>query len=158
MENTTKLIEILKEKNYTISFAESCTGGMLASSLVNVSGASSVFEFGFITYSKSSKFSLLDVKKETMEKYGVVSCETAREMAEGAAIKSNSNVAISVTGCAGPGKDSDGNEAGTICFGFYINGNIISEKALLKGSSRNEIRAAAVEYATERICFYLSKE
>jgi PncC family amidohydrolase len=152
------LVDELKKRNYTISFAESCTGGMMASTLVDVSGASSVFEYGFITYSADSKISVLGVSEDTIKEHGVVSIETAKEMAEGARQKSNSNVAVSVTGCAGPGKDNDGNEQGTICFGFSINGNIISEKIHIDGKTRNDIRYAAVEYAFKRVYFLLSKE
>jgi PncC family amidohydrolase len=151
-----KTIELLSEKGYTISFAESCTGGMIASSLVDVSGASSVFGYGFITYSADAKISILGVNSDTIKSHGIVSCEVAKEMALGASERSNSNVSISVTGCAGPGKDDDGNEPGTICFGFYICGNVFAEKVLLDGNSRNEIRAAAVEYAYKRIVHFLS--
>ncbi len=156
MTYTQKTIELLSKKGYTISFAESCTGGMIASSLVDVSGASSVFGYGFITYSADAKISILGVNDETIKKHGIVSCEVATEMALGASERSNSTVSISVTGCAGPGKDDDGNEPGTICFGFYICGNVFAEKVLLDGNSRNEIRAAAVEYAYKRIVHFLS--
>ena len=151
-----KTIDFLSKKGYTISFAESCTGGMIASSLVDVSGASSVFGYGFITYSADAKISILGVQNETIKNHGIVSCEVAKEMALGASEKSKSDVAISVTGCAGPGTDEDGNEPGTICFGFYICGNLFAEKVLLNGNSRNEIRAAAVEHAYKRIVHFLS--
>lgn len=151
-----KFVRALKEKEYTVSFAESCTGGMLSASIVDISGVSSVFGFGFVTYSAEAKMSILEVSKETLEKHGIVSCETAREMALGAAKKSKSNIAIATTGCAGPGKDSEGNEPGTICFGFFINGNVIAEKVRIDGNTRNEIRINATEYAYERICYLLS--
>lgn len=152
------LVNLLKEKNYTISFAESCTGGMIASTLVDVAGASSVFGFGFVTYSAEAKMELLGVKKETIEAFGIVSLETAMEMAFGASTKSGSNIAVSVTGCAGPTEDEEGNPAGTICFGFFINGNLIAEKKSFNGKSRNENRALATDYAIERIYQLISQE
>ncbi len=152
------LAQELKNRKYTISFAESCTGGMMASSLVNVSGASSVFEYGFVTYSANSKISILGVNPETIKQFGIVSCETAKEMCVGAREKSNSNASISVTGCAGPGEDDEGNQPGTICFGFSINGKTIAEKKHIDGDTRNDVRANAVIYAFERMCFWLSRE
>ena len=151
------LIELLKEKKITISFAESCTGGMIASSLVDVSGASSVFGFGFVTYSAEAKINLLGVSAHTIKEKGIVSCETALEMAKGAAEKSGAEVAVSVTGCAGPNADEDGNPAGRICFGFYVNGNLIVEEMQFCGKTRNENRKLATDYAIDRIYYFLSK-
>ena len=151
------LVTLLKEKKLKISFAESCTGGLMASTIVDVSGASSVFEYGFVTYSAEAKINMLGVSEETIKKFGVVSCETAKEMVVGVSQRASSDVAISVTGCAGPGKDTDGNEEGTICFGFCLNGNVISEKMHIEGKSRNKIRKNAVEYAFNRIIHFINR-
>ena len=144
------LYKLLSKKNYTISFAESCTGGLMAASLVDVSGASSIFEYGFVTYSKSSKNEILGVEYSTIDEHGIVSCEVAKAMAIGAIKKSRSDVAISVTGCAGPSKDEEGNEAGTVCFGFIIKDLVITEKVILEKGTRNEVRTNAVEYAFKK--------
>ena len=95
------LVEKLKEKKYKISFAESCTGGLLSSTIINVSGSSSVIEESYITYSEDAKMKLLDVKKETLDKYTVYSKEVAQEMCEGLYEKTKSDVCVSITGQAG---------------------------------------------------------
>ena len=96
------LLEILKEKNWKITTAESCTGGLVAGLLCDISGISSYFEEGYITYSKAAKEKLLGVSDETIENFGIVSCETAQEMALGVAKKANADCAIATTGIAGP--------------------------------------------------------
>ena len=150
-ELSQNLVNILKEKKLKITFVESCTGGLMASSIVDISGASQVFEFGFVTYSSTSKQEMTDVKSETIEKFGIVSQEVAKEMVVGAINKSKASVGISVTGCAGPGKDSEGNDAGTVCFGFYICGRIITKKILFEYTTRSDIRNKAVKYAFDSI-------
>ena len=107
MEETKKkmeerLYELLKAKGLTISVAESCTGGMICSRLVDVPGVSEVFKEGYVTYSNKAKKRTLDVSKSTLKKQGAVSSQTAKEMALGAAMASDSDIAVSVTGNAGP--------------------------------------------------------
>ena len=101
------LVETLKNKSLTITTAESCTGGMVASSIVNISGASDVFKEGYITYSNEAKERILGVKHETLEKYKAVSAETAAQMAEGAVRISKADISVSVTGVAGPSREDD---------------------------------------------------
>jgi len=96
------IVELLKTKNLKISTAESCTGGMVAGQITSFSGASTCFEMGVITYSNEAKMQLLGVKKETLDKFGAVSEETAREMCDGVRGLANANIGISVTGIAGP--------------------------------------------------------
>ena len=96
------VVKKLAEKNMKLSCAESCTGGMIASLITNVSGASKVFEQGIVTYSNSAKMQYLNVNAQTLEKYGAVSEQTAREMALGIKNASQSDIAVSVTGIAGP--------------------------------------------------------
>ena len=102
MENTVEktLVELLLKKNMTISFAESCTGGMLASTLINVSGSSNVINESYVTYSEEAKMRILGVSKETLNKYTVYSSEVAEEMAEGLKKVTQANVCASVTGKA----------------------------------------------------------
>ena len=101
------LVETLKNKSLTITTAESCTGGMVASSIVNISGASDIFKEGYITYSNEAKERILGVKHETLEKYKAVSAETAAQMAEGAVRISKADISVSVTGVAGPYQELD---------------------------------------------------
>ncbi len=111
------LIETLKERNLTIGCAESCTGGLASSILTSKSGASSYMLGSITSYAPSVKMNLLGVKKETVESFGVVSLQCAREMAEGVQKALCSDVAFSITGVAGPDK-SEGKDVGTVCFGF----------------------------------------
>ena len=114
--------KILVEKNLTIATAESCTGGLVSSTLINYPGISSVFMEGCVTYSNESKINRLGVSENTLIKYGAVSEETAREMAEGIAKNLNTNVAISTTGIAGPGGGTTDKPVGLVYIGIYING------------------------------------
>lgn len=106
-------VRILKEKGLILTTAESCTGGMVSSLIVNISGASNVFKQGFVTYCDEAKEELLDVSHETMIKYKAVSKEVAKEMAIGACNKARADVAVSVTGVAGPSME-DGKPVGLV--------------------------------------------
>ena len=97
-----RLVKMLLDRNEKVSTAESCTGGMVSSHLINYPGISSVFMEGCVTYSNEAKMKSLGVKKETLDKFGAVSEETAREMAEGIAKRHNTNIGLSTTGIAGP--------------------------------------------------------
>lgn len=97
-----KIVKILKSKNLMISFAESCTGGLLAAELVGVSGSSEVFSESVVTYSNEAKVKYLKVSKDTLNEFGAVSKETAYEMAEGIKNLSNADIGVSITGIAGP--------------------------------------------------------
>ena len=101
------IVKMLKKNNLTIAVAESCTGGLTGSKIVNVEGASEVFKYGFITYANEAKMKLLGVRKETLDKYTAVSEETAKEMACGAMKESGADVAVSITGYAGPYDSED---------------------------------------------------
>lgn len=109
----------LNKKGYTISFVESCTAGMVASRFVNFNGASKCFNESYVTYSNESKVKNVNVSKETLEKYGAVSKETAEEMVKGLSNKTNSQVCISITGVAGPEK-SENKEAGLVYIGVKV--------------------------------------
>ena len=117
-----KLTELLISKNMSIAVAESCTGGLLSSSLTSIPGASSYFNCGFITYSNESKIKMLNVDSQTIELFGAVSEKVAYEMAVGAGQNSQSDLAISVTGIAGPSGGTAEKPVGMVCFGFYVNG------------------------------------
>ena len=136
-----ELVDLLQKHKYTISMAESCTGGLLAACIVSVPDASKVFNQSFVTYTEEAKMKYAHVKEETIKKYGVVSEEVALEMAKGVAKESNSNVGIGITGYAGP----TGDNVGLVCFGLAINKEYFAYEMWFKGS-RNEIRAEAVEF------------
>ncbi|OON94106.1 MAG: competence/damage-inducible protein A [Candidatus Epulonipiscioides saccharophilum] len=140
--------DLLIKHSLSITTAESCTGGLLASRIVNVSGASEIFQEAFVTYSNASKIKTLGVKKETLEKYGAVSEQTAQEMAIGAQKKSGSDVAISITGIAGPTGASETKPIGLIYIGIALKENIYSYKINLYGT-RYEIRSLSTAYALQ---------
>lgn len=112
-----KLVSILKEKSYKITTAESCTGGMVAADIVSVSGASDVFEEGYITYSDTVKEKVLGVKRETLERHTAVSRQVAGQMVLGALKVSGAELAVATTGYAGPYDAEDGTPAGTVYIG-----------------------------------------
>ena len=140
-----KVVKYLKENALHIAFAESCTGGLACARLVSVSGASSVLSESYITYAAESKVKL-GVKADTIEKFGVVSEEVARGMAEGAAEKSGAEIGVGITGFAGPRGENDEKEVGTVCFGFYLNGTTHSKTVYFGEIGRNEVRKEAAKY------------
>ena len=139
-----KIVHLLKEKGYTITTAESCTGGLLAGRILNVSGASEVYNEGHITYSNEAKERLLGVNTDTLKVYGAVSAQTATEMALGAAKVANANVGLSTTGIAGPGGGTKEKPVGLVYVGCAINGEVVVEECHFRGT-REEVRNAAVE-------------
>ncbi len=111
---TEEVVRKLREKGLTLSSAEACTGGLFAARLTDLAGSSRFFDRAIVTYSNQAKLDHLDVKAETLEKHGAVSPETAREMAEGLARVSGSDVCISVTGIAGPNGGTEEKPVGTV--------------------------------------------
>lgn len=146
MVKAEQLVEALVERGYTISFAESCTGGKMASAIIDVPDASKVFNSGFITYSNEAKMKYVNVEQETLEKHGAVSEETTREMAVGAAKADNAQVAVGISGIAGPGGGTKEKPVGTVCFGFYMNGEVFSDTVYFGEVGRNKVRDLSVEY------------
>jgi len=140
------VIKKLEEKNLTVASAESCTGGLIAGKLIDFPGASKVFIDGVVSYSNESKVKRLGVKQETLEKFGAVSEQVAREMAEGIIKTSGADVGISSTGIAGPGGGTDDKPVGLIYIAVSINGETSIKKLNLKGS-RNKVRNRAVTEA-----------
>lgn len=145
-----KLIKLLSEKNMTITTAESCTGGMISSRLVNVSGASAVLNEAYVTYSNEAKSRNLGVSKETIDKYGAVSEETAKEMVEGVAKRAFTDCAIAVTGIAGPDGGTKEKPVGTVYAGYYICGESFVERYNFQGD-RYEIRKKTTDEVLTRI-------
>ncbi len=139
------LVETLKNKSLTITTAESCTGGMVASAIVNISGASDIFKEGYITYSNEAKERILGVKHETLEKYKAVSAETAAQMAEGAVRISKADISVSVTGVAGSSKEDD-KPVGLVYIGCCYKGETHVKECDLSGD-RHTIRCQSTKEA-----------
>lgn len=136
-----KVVELLKKLNMNISTAESCTGGMLASKLIDVPGISEVFYEGIVSYSNEAKINRLGVKKETLDKYGAVSEEVAKEMVMGL----TTDVALSTTGIAGPDGGSEEKPVGLVYMGIRIKDKIYVEKRVFRGD-RNKVRERTVSH------------
>ena len=138
-----RVIEKLRERGLLLATAESCTGGLCAKRLTDVAGASQVFCGGVVSYTNDVKMRLLGVKEETLTQFGAVSGETAREMAEGVRKATGADVAVSVTGVAGPSSDEMGNVVGTVFIAFSSEQETVSEKLQLSGD-REKIREQSV--------------
>lgn len=136
--------ELLCIKKLSVSTAESCTGGMIAATLISYPGISDVFKEGAVTYSNESKINRLGVKEETLNKFGAVSEETAREMAEGMAREANTDIAISTTGIAGPGGGNEEKPVGLVYIGIFIKGKTIVQKFNLTGGRESVRRKATM--------------
>lgn len=142
------VVGLLKRKKMTVATAESCTGGLVASTLINVPGASEVFNEGYITYSNESKQKILGVKKKTLKKDGAVSAACAEEMAKGAAKAADAQAAISVTGIAGPDGGTEEKPVGLVYIGCYIDGEVWVESYHMNGN-RQKVREISVKKALD---------
>lgn len=140
------VVDLLNAGKMTLSLVESCTGGAIASRIVNVPGASEVFGFGYVTYSNRAKRKQVLVKKSTLKTVGPVSAKTAKEMAKGGCMVSGSDICLSVTGLAGPDGGTDKTPVGTVFIGCCISGDIAVQECHFSGS-RNKIREQAAVYA-----------
>lgn len=137
------LVSLLKEKGMTITTAESCTGGLLSARIVNVSGASDIFNVSAVTYANEAKHRVLNVPEEMLHTYGAVSRETARAMAEGAARFSGADVSLSVTGIAGPGGGTKEKPVGLVYIGCCVRGITEVEECRFNGN-RDKVREQTV--------------
>ena len=149
MHKLQKLSVLALKLNSKIVSAESCTAGLLSASLTEIPGSSAFFEQGYITYSNNSKTSVLGVENKTLKKYGAVSEQVAKQMAKGALKRSNSTIAISITGIAGPG-GSDYKPEGLVCFAVTkINGKTRTETIEYGPLGRSKVRFSAVKTAID---------
>ena len=140
---------LLTQKNMRLATAESCTGGLIAAAVTDLSGSSSVFERGYVTYSNESKIEELGVQSSTIETYGAVAAQTAIEMAQGALKNSHADIALSVTGIAGPNGGSDEKPVGLVYIGIAMHNK---DPEAIKNNfdgDRMSIRQATVEKALE---------
>lgn len=138
--------KLLKDNGLTVSFAESCTGGLISSTFVDIPGVSDVYKGGVITYSNESKMKILGVAQETLEKHGAVSEECVREMVDGCKRLFNSSFAVAVSGIAGPSGGSEEKPVGTVCIALATPTKIISSTHLLRGD-RNSIRRRSMLFS-----------
>lgn len=146
MRTVEKVVQKLISKGYHISFSESCTGGLAAATLVSVSDASKVFNESFVTYANAAKVRYLGVNQVTIDTFGVVSEEVAKEMCVGTAKETNSEIAVGISGIAGPTGGTESKPVGMVCFGFYINGKIHTYTQYFGNIGRNKVRQKAVNF------------
>lgn len=154
MEEKEKLVFELKKRNMHISTAESCTAGLVAATIVDVSGASEVFEEGYITYSDHVKHKVLGVPKDVLKAYTAVSRQTAQYMAKGVHDVTGAELTVSVTGYAGPLDAEDGTKAGTVYIGTWYQQQLQVKEFHFAGdrrSVRTQAAKEAVRFALERI-------
>ena len=136
-----RVIEIFREKGLSLALAESCTGGMIAARIINVPGVSECYKAGLVTYSNKAKRKFLGVRKSTLDKYGAVSSKTASEMAKGAALLMKSDVAVAVTGIAGPDGGTEEKPVGLVYIGCSVKGEVtVKEYHSPEPAARSEKR------------------
>lgn len=154
--NEEKLIALLREKQWHICCAESCTGGLLNATLVNVPGASDVLEMGFVTYANRAKQQLMGVREESLSAFGAVSEQVAAEMAAGAARVSGAEIGVGISGIAGPG-GAEHKPEGMVCFGFCVNGAVTTATCQFGTIGRNNVRRRSCDYAVDALLKLLDK-
>ena len=146
-----KIVKLLTNRKLTISFAESCTGGLLASNITSISGSSEVFNVGLVTYSNNAKIKLLKVPKKTINKYGAVSYETCLSMVKNLSKISKSDISISITGVAGPNGGTKKKPVGLVYIGLKKGSKAIVRKNLFKNKKRISIQKATVKQALKMV-------
>ena len=146
-----KIIKLLKKKKLKLSVVESCTGGMLSSTITSVSGSSKVFTMGLVTYSNQSKNHLLKVPKKIINKHGAVSIQCCFTMVNNLSKISKTNIAVSITGIAGPGGGTKNKPVGLVYLGIKRNNKVKVNRYLFKNKGRSSIQRATVKKALELI-------
>jgi nicotinamide-nucleotide amidase len=141
----------LQRNGWLLATAESCTGGWLAQVATSVAGSSAWFDRGFVTYSNAAKQDMLGVRAETLARFGAVSEETAREMAQGALAHSAAQIAIAITGIAGPSGGTPEKPVGTVCFAWALAGQPCVSATRFFSGDRRQIRAASVGFALRQL-------
>ncbi|HIG88457.1 CinA family protein [Candidatus Thioglobus sp.] len=149
------LSQLLINKSFTISVAESCTGGNLSALLTSISGSSVYFDRGYITYSNQAKVDMLNVQTASLKSFGAVSEQIATEMVKGVMKNSNSDIGVSVTGIAGPTGGTKNKPVGMVCFGFCIQDKCFSITQNFKGN-RETVVASSVDFVIQTLVDELS--
>ena len=150
-----KIVRLLGKKRLKISFAESCTGGLLSSTITSISGSSKVFTLGLVAYSNQSKINTLKVPKNTIRKYGAVSYETCLSMVKNLNKISKTNISVSVTGIAGPRGGSKKKPVGLVFIGIKKGNKTLVRKYLFKNKKRSAIQRAAASKSLNLILSFL---
>lgn len=150
-----QLADVLLKKELKLVSAESCSGGLIAAACTDLAGSSAWFERGFVTYSNDAKTELLGVEERLLKRAGAVCEGVVRAMVLGALARSHAQVAVAVTGVAGPTGGSPAKPVGTVWFGFAVPGQLITEKCHFAGD-RAQVRAATVQHALTRLVELLS--
>ena len=150
-----KIVRILSKKKLKISFAESCTGGLLSSTITSVSGSSKVFTFGLVTYSNQSKNNILKIQKNILRKYGAVSYETCLSMVKNLSKISKTGVSVSITGIAGPKGSAGKKPVGLVYIGIKKGNKTSVKKHLFKNKGRLYIQKAAVNKSLDLILSFI---
>ena len=146
-----KIVNVLRKKALKISFAESCTGGLLSSSITSISGSSKVFTIGLVTYSNQSKISLLKIPKKIISKHGAVSYETCLSMVKNLNKISKTNISVSITGIAGPKGGTKKKPVGLVFIGIKKGNKTLVKKYLFKNKKRSSIQRVTVNKALNLI-------
>ena len=146
-----KLVKLLSKKRLKISFVESCTGGLLSSSITSISGSSKIFTLGLVTYSNKSKMNILKIPKKIIMKNGAVSYETCLHMVKNLNKISKTNISLSITGVAGPKGGTKQKPVGLVFIGIKKGNRILIRKFLFKNKKRNLIQKASVNKALNLI-------
>ena len=146
-----KIVKLLTKKKLKLSFAESCTGGLLSNSITSISGSSKVFTLGLITYSNKAKIKILKVPKKIITKHGAVSYETCLSMVKNLNKISKTNISVSITGVAGPKGGTKKKPVGLVYIGIKKRNKTIINKYLFKNKNRNSIQKSTVNQAHKMI-------
>lgn len=161
MSLAAEVLDAARARGILIATAESCTGGLIAAALTEVPGSSDIVDRGFVTYSNAAKRQMLGVKPATLDSFGAVSEEVAAQMASGALAHSDANLAVAVTGIAGPG-GSDHKPEGRVCFGVAIvsgvtGPEVVTETVEFGAIGRHRVRAATVDHALRLLLLHLGQ-
>ena len=146
-----RIVKLLKKKRLKISFAESCTGGLLSSAITSISGSSKVFTLGLVAYSNQEKINILKIPKRIIMKHGAVSYETCLSMVNNLNKISKTNISVSITGVAGPQGGTKQKPVGLVYIGIKKGNKTLVKKYLLKNKKRNSIQKTAVNKALNLI-------
>jgi nicotinamide-nucleotide amidase len=146
-----KVSKKLQKNNLSLVSAESCTGGWVAKQITDLAGSSAIFDRGFVTYSNQAKHEMLDVLEETLNEFGAVSEEVVIEMVEGALKHSHADIAVSISGVAGPGGGTEEKPVGMVCFGWMKRGMEPRATTQIFDGDRDSVRAQSVEYSLSGI-------
>ncbi|MBQ4042807.1 MAG: CinA family protein [Clostridia bacterium] len=156
-EKAETIVGLLQKQNRRITFAESCTGGRAAAGIVDVPSASAVLDVSFVTYANEAKIRFLGVSPDTIASHGVVSEPVAGEMAKGCAKAADAAVGVGISGIAGPGGGTPTKPVGMVCFGFCVEGEVVTFTRQFGALGRSEVRDAAVDFVYDTLLTFLQK-